>query len=247
MNTKKEHYHNKLPHFQQPGQWYSVTCILHGAVPKGAISKYSMKLEAAKNRYLLISENGKKAIREQQITKMVNFKNSISEVDQQEKIILAQKEYFIALKKYRLAYDKILNTTKLLSINLTREKNRHIIEEALHFWQGKRIENHAWCIMSNHFHWILTVKKKDDENIYLEDILHSVKRFTANSINKIENHSGQFWEHESFDTTLRSPEHFYNAMNYTLQNPVSAGLVKNWRNWSGTWISEKWKAEFENL
>ncbi len=50
MQPRKEHYRQKLPHFQQPGQWYSVTCTLHGAMPKGAMKKYSIRLETAKNR-----------------------------------------------------------------------------------------------------------------------------------------------------------------------------------------------------
>ena len=56
MQPKKEHYRGKLPHFQQPGQWYSVTIVLKGAMPKGAMDKYSPRLETAKNRYLFLKE-----------------------------------------------------------------------------------------------------------------------------------------------------------------------------------------------
>jgi putative transposase len=250
MTPKKEHYHNKLPHFQQSGQWYSVTCILHGAMPKGAIDKYSVKLEAAKNRYHLMLENyAENARKNHLVPEMVNssfLTTSTSEEVQKEEILKAKKEYLLALKKYHLAYDKILHCSNSSTINLISEINRNIIKNALQFWEGNRIENHAFCIMRNHIHWILTVKKMDIENnpVYLEEILHSVKLYTAKQINKVENQSGQLWEHESFDTTLRNMEHFYNAMNYTLQNPVSARLVKNWKDWPGTWISKKWESEF---
>jgi hypothetical protein len=51
MKPKKEHYRQKLPHYQQPGQWYLVTVSLEGAMPKGAMAKYSLKLMLAKNKY----------------------------------------------------------------------------------------------------------------------------------------------------------------------------------------------------
>jgi len=44
MKPRKEHYRRKLPHYQQPGQWYSVTSTLAGAMPKGAMEKYSIQL-----------------------------------------------------------------------------------------------------------------------------------------------------------------------------------------------------------
>ncbi len=51
MTPKKEHYRNKLPHFQQSGQWYFITCVLFGTMPKGAMDKYLIALETAKKKY----------------------------------------------------------------------------------------------------------------------------------------------------------------------------------------------------
>ena len=50
----------------------------------------------------------------------------------------------------------------------------------------------------------------------------------------------ELWQKESFDTTIRDNYHLYNAVRYTLQNPVSAGLVSDWKEWPGTWISSEW-------
>ncbi len=72
--------------------------------------------------------------------------------------------------------------------------------------------------------------------VYLQDILHSVKLFSARRINENENRTGQLWEHESFETTIRNYRHFFNVMNYTIQNPVSAGIIKDWKEWPGTRI-----------
>ncbi|KAF0239053.1 MAG: hypothetical protein FD181_438 [Prolixibacteraceae bacterium] len=152
----------------------------------------------------------------------------------------AKKAYLEAIRNYRLAYDKFLHKSTEPTISLINPSNREIIEDALHFWEGKRINSHVWCIMSNHFHWVLTVLEKDEngEPIYLQDILHSVKQFTAKKINKAENRNGQLWEHESFETTIRNNEHYANVFNYVINNPISSGLVKSWVEWPGTWTED---------
>ena len=89
--------------------------------------------------------------------------------------------------------------------------------------------------MPNHVHWVLQVFDKDENNkpVYLEDILKSTKQFSASEINKIENRKGKLWQKESFDTTIRDHKHLYYCIEYTLNNPVSAGFVKQWKNWPG--------------
>ncbi|HAQ17662.1 MAG TPA: hypothetical protein DCR40_00320 [Prolixibacteraceae bacterium] len=243
MRPRKEHYRRKLPHFQQPGQWYSVTCTLFGAIPKGAMDKYSLQLEIARNRlHHLDAEFSGIGVWGAGVSNSDNLKSDfpksdkISGVGIPESLTQAKKDYQIALRKYRLAFDKILNNSNLPTLSLLKENNRKVIEKALLFWEGKRLTNHAWCIMSNHIHWVLTVSEKDENGkpVYLEDILHSIKLFTARNINENEGQTGQLWEHESFETTIRNERHFSNVINYVLNNPVSAGLVSDWRDWPGT-------------
>ena len=72
--------------------------------------------------------------------------------------------------------------------------------------------------------------------VYLQDVLQSVKRFSASKINKYEGLSGNLWQKESYDTTIRDERHLYQAIEYTKNNPVNAGLVSNWKDWKGTII-----------
>ncbi len=220
MKPKKEHYRGKLPHFQQSGQWYSVTCSLFGAIPKGAMEKYALQLEIAKRN--LITAKSSKAI--------------------DSELMKLKKQYYITLYNYRLAYDDALHKSKFPKISLMAEKNKPILEECLKFWEGKRLTSHAWCIMPNHFHWILSVYQKDEQEnpVYLQDILHSIKLFSARRINKNESLGGQFWIHESFDTTIRNNIHFNNVFTYVINNPVSAGYVKNWQSWPGTFVKSEY-------
>ena len=246
MKPKKEHYRQKLPHFQQPGQRYSVTVSLEGAMPKGAMAKYSLKLINAKNRYQQLIDKERSPSGdmdfpksmilhpEQNETKNLELGNSKSEKEE------TKKDYLAALRNYRLAYDKFFHKSIEPTISLIKQEHRKVIEEALYFWEGKKLNSHAWCIMSNHFHWVLTLFDKDEngEPIYLQDILHSVKLFTAKRINKAENLKGQLWAHESFETTIRNNEHYANVFNYVINNPISSGLVKSWVEWPGTWTED---------
>jgi REP element-mobilizing transposase RayT len=245
MKPKKEHYRQKLPHFQQPGQWYSVTVSLEGAIPKSAMAKYSLKLAVAKDNYKKLLAQAKSPTRDMDFLKSMflqsEFKDKNLELGNSKSQLADTKAaYYTALRNYRLAYDKFLHKSTESTISLIKPINQEVIEEALRFWESKKLHSHAWCIMSNHFHWVLTVFEKDEsgEPIYLQDILHSVKLFTAKRINKAENLNGQLWAHESFETTIRNNEHFANVFNYVINNPVSARLVEDWKNWPGTWTED---------
>jgi len=89
--------------------------------------------------------------------------------------------------------------------------------------------------MPNHVHWVLEAFENDNKSnpVYLQDILQSIKRYTAREINKRENRSGSLWQKENFDTTIRDDKHLYYVVEYTLNNPVDAGLVKNRLDWAG--------------
>lgn len=95
--------------------------------------------------------------------------------------------------------------------------------------------------MNNHLHWVFATLEKDEigNPVYVQDILKSVKQFTSNGINKLENRTGTLWQKENWDTTIRDQEHMYNAINYTLNNPVKVGLVTDWRLWPASYCAEE--------
>lgn len=151
-----------------------------------------------------------------------------------------RKEYYALRKKYIKAYDDLLDAERNPKIDLSKSENRSVLINALQFWEGKKLKNHAFCIMPNHVHWVVELLETDTEGnpVYLEDILYSVKRFSATQINKNENRRGALWQKESFETTIRDEKHLYYAVEYTLNNPVNAGFVKRWNDWPGCFNSE---------
>ena len=90
--------------------------------------------------------------------------------------------------------------------------------------------------MSNHIHRVFRLFEKDEEDnpVYLQDILQSVKRFSSAMINKKAGLKGILWEKVCFDSTILDNKHLYDAINYTQNNPVSAGFVGNWYKSKGT-------------
>lgn len=214
---KKEAYRNILPHFQQPGQAYFVTWILKDAIPPKALFRYTQKLKMLKSQIKLYKEQNHK-------------KKIINELTFQ---------YNLTRKKYMKAYDNLLAVAcKNTPVDLLKAENLTITREALLFWENRKLKNCAYSIMPNHIHWVFELLEKDAEGslVYLQDILQSVKRFTARQINKQEGRIGTLWQKESFDTTIRDEKHMYNAIEYTLNNPVNAGLVQNRESWPGNGI-----------
>lgn len=136
------------------------------------------------------------------------------------------------------AYDDLLLLQTQKIVDLSEAVNCQIVLDTLCFWHNKRLENYAICVMSNHVHWVFKLYEKDENKmpVYLQDVLQSVKRFYASKINKYESLSGNLWQKESYDTTIRDERHFYQAIEYTKNNPVNAGLVSDWKDWKGTII-----------
>jgi putative DNA methylase len=72
----------------------------------------------------------------------------------------------------------------------------------------------------------------------LASVLHSWKSYTAKEANRILGRSGEFWQREYYDYLVRDEEDFYRYLEYTLQNPVKAGLCERWEDWPWNGLAE---------
>jgi putative transposase len=116
-----------------------------------------------------------------------------------------------------------------------------IVFNSLLFNNNKHYRLWAACLMSNHVHILLqTMTGSPPLNV----ILQNHKKFTAVHCNKILHRTGQFWAEESFDTLLRNNVHFYSVVNYIIQNPVKAGLIKRWKDWKWTYLHPELDKEY---
>src|SRR5579863_7137316 len=94
-------------------------------------------------------------------------------------------------------------------------------------------ELHAWVVMSNHVHVLLTPHKA------VEDVTRSVKKTSARRANLILSRTGRpFWQDESYDHWVRDAKEFERIAGYIEWNPVRAGLVKRPEDWPWSSASE---------
>ena len=69
----------------------------------------------------------------------------------------------------------------------------------------------------------------------LASIMHSIKRYSAREANRLLGRTGAFWQEESYDHYSRNEAEWLRTINYVLNNPVKAGLVKEWQDWPWSW------------
>ena len=128
----------------------------------------------------------------------------------------------------------------------TRKIYRDIIIQSLDFCiKNKKLKLHAFVIMSNHIHCILSTE------LNLSDIVRDFKRHTSKTIIEAvekENESrrewlmmifkyhakfnkrvneNQFWTHENHAVELTTNEMIDSKIDYIHQNPVRVGIVEN--------------------
>ncbi|MBC6994155.1 transposase [Neolewinella lacunae] len=99
------------------------------------------------------------------------------------------------------------------------------------------------CVMGNHVHAIVRAPE-GVEKVNIGKLMNRHKTHTAQVCNKLLGKTGApFWDHFYFDRTIRKNK-FERAMWYVLNNPVEAGLVRDWRDWGGTYLNPDFDSLF---
>ncbi len=95
-----------------------------------------------------------------------------------------------------------------------------LVAEAILHRDGTAYQLHAYVIMPNHVHLLVTPNQSVSKTI------QSLKRHTAREANRLLGLTGQtFWQDESYDHLVRNATEFERITKYIDQNPVNAGLV----------------------
>ncbi len=138
---------------------------------------------------------------------------------------ITEREKLISIEKY---LDQGIGECYLRETEIAE-----MVEENLLRFVGIKYKLHAWVIMPNHVHLLVTPL----EGYSLSEIVHSCKSYTSLQANKLLNRSGRFWFPEAFDRYIRDYEHFEKAFNYIERNPVKAKLCENQSDWrfSSAW------------
>lgn len=97
--------------------------------------------------------------------------------------------------------------------------------------QRHQVQIHAYCVLSNHFHCVLT-----DTQGNLPAFEQYLDSLVARALNALHGRWETFWAPGSYSAVrLVSPEDILAKMAYVLANPAAAGLVRRGEEWPGLW------------
>ncbi len=98
---------------------------------------------------------------------------------------------------------------------LRRTELSKIVADCLLYFNSDRYHIGDFVVMPNHVHLLVCLLGDTD----LLKQCRSWKKFSAGKINKVLGKTGRFWQEESFDHLVRSPEQFCAIQQYIQRNP----------------------------
>jgi putative transposase len=224
----KQFYRRKLPHRHSPGATLFVTFRLAGSIPKSVIQHY----------------------REEKLYLEKQARRNGAEHSKEMALHHLQELQLDFHRKWFRKFEDVLHQETLGPTWLKDSDVADMVAESLHYLNGRSYDLSAFCIMSNHVHAVF--RPLLDERSLIEisgsnplrfettastlsSIMDSLKGYTARKANKVLGRTGQFWEAESYDHEIRNSESMARIVRYVLNNPVKAGLVKDWHEWPWNW------------
>jgi putative transposase len=157
--------------------------------------------------------------------------------------------------KYKVGEDALPHFVTFTVIGwvdvFSRECYKEVIVKSLQYCQkNKGLSLHAWVIMTNHLHLIISSNTNK-----IEHLVRDIKKFTSKQIiaainenqsesrkewmlnifgyagrNNSNNMEFQFWKQDYHPVELNTPEKLIQRMDYLHENPVRSGLV--WDPWN---------------
>ncbi|MBI9069537.1 MAG: transposase [Salinivirgaceae bacterium] len=208
-------YRRNLPHIQPQGGMFFITFRLYGSIPISVLEKISEAYEIENT-----TDISGKVIK--------NLKT------------IQQENYFIAIDEY---LDSNANDT----YHLAKPEIAQLVYDSIKFRDNRDYKLVCFSIMSNHVHMLIYKLVKP-----LDRVMKELKSYTGKEALKLlrkeivapatfekssvaSTANSKFWQKESFDRIVRNKMDLANKIAYTINNPVKAGLVKNWKDWKWTY------------
>jgi putative transposase len=140
-----------------------------------------------------------------------------------------QDQFYEKMFEY---YDHILDNGSTGPVWLSNKNIAQLIADSIHFYNQKCYDLYAFTIMSNHVHLVFRhLEKIYNVDFPVTNVLKNIKSYSGKEANKILGRSGKFWQSESYDRVIRDENELENIIKYTLNNPVKAGLISDWKDW----------------
>lgn len=92
--------------------------------------------------------------------------------------------------------------------------------------QNKRINLESFVIMPDHVHFVAQLKDST-----LSKLIHSLKSYSANEINKSIKRKGPVWDRGYFERGIRNEKSLIEIIKYCLHNPIRKGMVEDFKDY----------------
>jgi len=109
----------------------------------------------------------------------------------------------------------------------TKEDYEWFINQISIYKKKYNIDVICYCLMPNHFHLIIKQTGEADGSKFVSYLQASYSRH----FNSKWNRKGQLFDGRYFPTHIKDQEQLINTINYIINNPVKAGLVKSAKDW----------------
>ncbi len=139
--------------------------------------------------------------------------------------------------------------TVRFQVGTMADEERRVVLDACLYWHGVKTHVHGAVVMPEHVHILMRPLPVADqpatatpgmEKSYhsLIEIMHSIKSFTAHTINRGRRRRGKVWGQESYDRIMRDSAEFDEKLRYILNNPVKRELVADGWEYPFMWLEE---------
>lgn len=196
-------YRRNLPHWRQKGATYFVTFRLADSVPTAVLRQWDYE----KTKWL-----GARGINTDIHSN--SFRLAFERLP-------ANEQYLYHKHFSRLMHQHLDGGQG--GCSLRKDECIETVRAELERGDGQEHHLGDFVIMPNHVHVLVTPIDDTD----LEMILKSVKGASAVKCNRACQSSGTFWQADSYDHIVRSPEQLGHLREYIADNPQKAGITLN--------------------
>lgn len=190
--------HGILPHWRQVGCTYFVTFRLADSIPKPVL------IEIERDRTAWLEARGIDP-------HDINWKYRFAKLPPSDR------------KSYEKLVGRLINKSLDAchgSCMLRNPTIGNMVAAALNHFHGSRILTGDFVVMPNHVHVLMT----PIDGFELEDVLCSMKSYTAHQCNRLLSRTGAFWQRQSYDHIVRNTKQLQAYQNYIASNPTKANL-----------------------
>jgi putative transposase len=126
---------------------------------------------------------------------------------------------------------KSFQSTSLFQVHTSADI---IVAKLLHYRDAGAYRLHAFVLMPNHLHLLLT----PSATTTLEKAMQLIKGGSSHEIHKQLSHIREIWQSGFHEATIRDVADYQSKVRYIHQNPVAARLVVNPSEWKWSSASQ---------